>query len=153
MRLRILAGKIIFWLTWPALYVILQGSLRTRVIIEADGDILLLRGWHDGGKWALPGGGVHRGEAPIASAVRETREETNIVLIPEQLVDLGQDVHQQRGIRFKLQRYGCHLKAKPNIRKQHLEVIALEWLKLTSLTEDMVTAPTWRQIEAWKQHR
>jgi 8-oxo-dGTP diphosphatase len=38
----------------------------------------------------LPGGGIGRGEAPLAAAVRELREETGIEAAPAELVDLGE---------------------------------------------------------------
>lgn len=41
------------------------------------------------GYWDIPKGLPNPGEAPLAAAVRETAEETGIVLQPERLKDLG----------------------------------------------------------------
>lgn len=40
------------------------------------GEVLLVRHSYGSRSWALPGGGVARGEAPIAAATRELAEET-----------------------------------------------------------------------------
>lgn len=150
---RTLFGLLLFWASWPALFVYLRGSLRTRVIIQVGNDILMLRGWHDGNNWSLPGGGVHKSETSAVSAVREVLEETGIVLEESELIDLGTDVFSQRGLSFKIQRYGYRLSERPKTQKQHLEVIALAWLSLDDISEDMVDEATWRHLQAWKQQR
>ena len=40
-------------------------------------------------RWCFPGGGLERGEEPVAGAVRELAEETGVVLAPEDLTDRG----------------------------------------------------------------
>src|ERR1043165_7616537 len=44
------------------------------LIVDAEGKVLLARHSYMTG-WSLPGGGVGRGEAPIAALLRELREE------------------------------------------------------------------------------
>lgn len=52
----------------------------TNVVVANDaGEILVIRRT-DNGNHALPGGGMDLGESIVASAVRETREETGIVV-------------------------------------------------------------------------
>ncbi len=113
----------------------------------------MLRGWHDGNNWSLPGGGVHKLEEPAVSAARETLEETGIVISSSNLINLGTDKFSQRGLSFNIQRYGLKLAERPKTQKQHLEVIALAWLPLASITEDQVDLATWRHLQAWKQQR
>lgn len=44
------------------------------------GRLLLIRHSYGSGRWMLPGGGVKRGENPLAAAAREMREETGCAL-------------------------------------------------------------------------
>lgn len=151
--LRIILGKMLFWASWPALYIYLKDSTRSRVLLEHNGNILLLRGWYDGNKWSLPGGGLHAHESAKASAIRETYEEVGIKLEEGSLLDLGDDVYSSYKLHFKIKRFGYKLKFLPKTVKQHIEVISLTWLELDSITQNMVDDATWRHITAWKQHR
>lgn len=151
--LQIIFGRGMFLLSWPLLRVILHGSLRTRVVIESDGQALLLRSWYDGNNWSLPGGGVDKNESAKQSAIREVAEETGIVLTESQLVDLGRDTYDKAGLKFDIQRYGCKLKTKPSTKKQHVEVISLKWFSLADLQKNMVGVETWRHLGVWKEHR
>lgn len=48
-----------------------------RVLVQDPaGRVLLIRHSYGSGNWMLPGGGVDRGETPLAAAMREVREET-----------------------------------------------------------------------------
>ena len=66
-------------------------------VVVQDGRILLTRisalgypaGW-----WALPGGGVHHGESPGTTVVRELYEETGLTAVSARLVDVH-DVHTE----------------------------------------------------------
>jgi ADP-ribose pyrophosphatase YjhB (NUDIX family) len=52
-----------------------------RIIALDNGDrVLLVRHAYGSGSWMTPGGGLNRGEAPIAGAMRELREETRCIL-------------------------------------------------------------------------
>lgn len=60
------------------------------VVLDARGDLLLLRAQEStlpelGLWWELPGGGIDEGETYRETAVRELREETGIVVGPEQV--------------------------------------------------------------------
>lgn len=47
---------------------------------DSEGRVLLIRHSYGSGNWMLPGGGIGRGEAPLAAALRELTEETALVL-------------------------------------------------------------------------
>lgn len=63
---------------WRIAKVRLEGC---RVLaFDAHGCVLLIRHSYGSGLWLLPGGGIARGEAPMAAAVRELAEETGLTL-------------------------------------------------------------------------
>jgi ADP-ribose pyrophosphatase YjhB (NUDIX family) len=64
-------------------FVWYQNPLPVAVAIAEQGGaiVLIRRRWAPGrGRWALPGGFVEHAEAPDAAAVRETREETGLMV-------------------------------------------------------------------------
>lgn len=63
---------------WRIAKVQLQGS---RVLaFDARGHLLLIRHSYGSGSWMLPGGGIARGEDPLAAALRELAEEVGLSL-------------------------------------------------------------------------
>jgi len=58
------------------------------VILNEDGEVLLCHATETH-HWDIPKGQPDPGETRIATALRETREETGLQIAPEQLLDLG----------------------------------------------------------------
>lgn len=50
------------------------------LVFDEDDRVLLIRHSYGHGGWMLPGGGLARGEEPLAAAAREVREETGCTL-------------------------------------------------------------------------
>jgi 8-oxo-dGTP pyrophosphatase MutT (NUDIX family) len=58
-------------------------------VVVSDGDRVLLGHATRSPRWDIPKGEAEPGETKIAAAVRELREETGLVALPEDLVALG----------------------------------------------------------------
>lgn len=58
------------------------------IAFDGEGRVILVRHSYGSGKWMLPGGGLKRGEAPLAAGIRELREETGCGLDSAVLVDV-----------------------------------------------------------------
>jgi len=65
------------------------------VIVNQQHELLLCH-VTGGGHWDLPKGGIDTGETPIDAALRETREETALVLAADELIELGRFVYSER---------------------------------------------------------
>lgn len=52
---------------------------------DGEGQVLLIRHSYGSGNWMLPGGGLGRGEEPLAAALRELLEETGLALTEARL--------------------------------------------------------------------
>ena len=66
------------------------------IVIVNDARELLLCHVTGHDHWDLPKGGPAPGEPPLAAALRETREETGLVLDPAALLDLGRLEYRPR---------------------------------------------------------
>jgi 8-oxo-dGTP pyrophosphatase MutT (NUDIX family) len=75
-------GKLLYWLAWPAFWMISPHRPRTRVLLTCSDSVLLVKNFVSTGRWGMPGGGLHRGEDPHEGAVRELFEETGVILAP-----------------------------------------------------------------------
>jgi 8-oxo-dGTP pyrophosphatase MutT (NUDIX family) len=65
------------------------------VIVNAEQELLLCHVTGQG-HWDLPKGGMNDGETPLATALRETEEETGLVLDGTSLLDLGRFDYRPR---------------------------------------------------------
>lgn len=78
---RIVSPLILFFLR---LHTKITGQQRARVLVQDfSGNIMLI--WETIGmnRWSIPGGGINKGEEPVAAAARELYEETGIELSPD----------------------------------------------------------------------
>jgi len=91
----------------------LQWRPAVYAIVIKDGAVLLLKTFGD--KYALPGGGLDLGENPEDGVVRETKEETGLVVDQPKLIDLEtsffQSAHSEEDESYHslLMYYSCSL--------------------------------------------
>lgn len=129
---KIIIGRIAFWLGWPLWFLVLRGSERSRVLLIANDRILLTRGTLSGGKWSLPGGGIHHGENATLGACREIYEELGIVLSADQLRELASEPTRNSGIAYQAHILIADLDdcVQPMLS---LEVAEARWVPLTEV--------------------
>jgi 8-oxo-dGTP pyrophosphatase MutT (NUDIX family) len=65
------------------------------VIVNQERELLLCH-VTGGGHWDLPKGGIDASETPLDAALRETREETGLVLAAHELIELGRFAYSER---------------------------------------------------------
>lgn len=120
-------GAIGFYLAWPAFYVYLRLSVRTRILVIWQGKILVLKNWLSDGRWSLPGGGTHSGEDVKAGAVRELFEETGLQASVEDLELIGTGECRLHGLHYPFCSYVVRLRTGQMLKRQRIEVSRLEW--------------------------
>ena len=140
-------SKIIFWLTWPGLWLVLRGSRRTRLLLTCGDEFLVLQGWLNNGQWSLPGGGLHKNEAPVTGVLRELREETGIILRPSQVCHAYNGPYNKQGLKFEYIAFTAHLDTKPSLKAQVFEIKTITWQSLKNhsvpLTQDTSALLDW----------
>ncbi len=134
-------GRLLFWVTWPGIWLTLKSSPpRTRVVLHYKGQVLVLRNWLGTGEWGLPGGGLHRGEEPVAGGVREVAEEVGLTLKPSDLHELGRYHLRSSGIKIRYVAFWVECRTKPAIVVDGKEVVAAQWVDLDKLEEYPLTS-------------
>lgn len=139
-----------FWLLGPALYVYFRLNARTRVIIEADGQILLVKSWLGTGRWDLPGGGLKLKEATRDGAVREVFEETGIELKPNSLSSMG--LVQKPGLLpARIHCFSVKLDNTPSVKKQFVELIDIGWVKTGDMAKYSINSYSQACLDLWRE--
>ena len=139
-------GTVVFWLMWPAWFVYFRNSgTRSRVLVVAGDEILLVQGLIGQKKYGLPGGGTKKNESVRASGARELNEELGIDIAESSLVRLGARMHRKYYLRYWTEYYVVQLAEKPELKLQKLEIFVADWVIINQvnnlkLTEEAVYA-------------
>lgn len=130
----------LFWLGWPVWFVYFRiYADRSRVIVRANEQVLLVRPWLGPGAWGLPGGGRHRNETLAEAACRELFEEVGIAVLADNLQAMGKYQWHRRGLAYTAHYFLLELDMQPVIKRQWYEIMDAAWFDepaLTSLTID-----------------
>jgi 8-oxo-dGTP pyrophosphatase MutT (NUDIX family) len=75
----------------------------------------------------LPGGGSHRGEAPVKAAQRELKEEIGLDLTEEKFGHYGRHDCLDSIFKFNYDLYLVHVAKKPELKLQTIEILSANW--------------------------
>ena len=126
-------GKIAFWLGYPLIRLVVNGSQRSRVVVRHEDTVLVMRPVVGTGGWDLPGGGLHKNELPKQGALRELYEETGIRVRDESLLYCQKRTMKTAGIAFEAHVFAVELAEKPELSLQRHEVAEVRWVTLEEL--------------------
>jgi 8-oxo-dGTP pyrophosphatase MutT (NUDIX family) len=117
----------------------IRGSQRTRVIVRCGDKVLLLRSRFGSQEWALPGGGLHKGEQPELGAARELKEEAGIELEPSSFRLLSQGIHRKnQWHHFNYWLFEARV-SDTSHRPQRFEILETQWFDVADLPENIST--------------
>lgn len=109
----------------------------------------MTRGWLSAGKWALPGGGVHKGEPSIAGAVRELAEEVGLRVRQADLRLAGIDEVRTHGMKFRVHCYTIEADSFQALHIQRHEIAEARWLPLTDLSANNTDPDAWQCLQKY----
>jgi 8-oxo-dGTP pyrophosphatase MutT (NUDIX family) len=112
----------------------------TVIGLDQAGRVFLVRHSYGSGRWALPGGGLGRGEDPLASARREMREELGCDLEQVELATQFDEV--LHGAPHRAFVFTARFAGEPQVDGR--EVIAGAWFALDALPADLVNFAAYR---------
>lgn len=125
-------GRIIYFITKPAILLLLRGSNRSYVLICYQDEIIITKNWLGAqNKWRLPGGGVHNNEDPKDAASREIFEELGLKIGINELKQLGNDpIIAKESYNYYL--YQANLVSKPILKIDQKEILKANFVKISA---------------------
>lgn len=148
-----IGGRVGFWIGWPALYLYMLSSERTRVIISCGENVLVVKGWLSDGRWNLPGGGMHKGEQPMQALLREVYEETKLRLTGDKVTFIRL-CHRTRGFHYDFHLFRTELIDMPVPLCEPYEIADAQWLPWRQLLDGNKLTPDTREaLMVWAADR
>ena len=143
--------RLILRLTFPfaRLYwqIFKPKTFGVKVIIENDGQFLLIKNSYGGNRWTFPGGGIDKGELAFQAAIREIREEVGIHLTENRLMEVGSYVTTHEGKIDTVHVFKAEGDGEIAIDGQ--EVIQAAWFPKNQLPENL-GIQAGKCLEVWK---
>jgi ADP-ribose pyrophosphatase YjhB (NUDIX family) len=133
-KIYIALGKTSYRVCLPMLRLFLRKTRRVYVLVLYKDRVLLVKNWLGNDMWALPGGGIKKGETPISALIRETKEEVGINLLADHnrfsLIAEGHWRTDDLGQAYYIFATSFYTD-KLDINKK--EIISAAWIKLSEL--------------------
>jgi len=115
------------------------------IITNLGGDVLLLKHSYGPKVWGLPGGGLKRGENPLAAAQREVREELGLALTQIEAIAVIEEVISGAPHTAHLFAAVCDQQPRPDRR----EITEARFFPSHSLPEPLGRI-TRARVDAWR---
>lgn len=152
-----LLGLVAYWLLLPLICIYTASTKpRARVLLIHDNHALVVKNWLGAGGWALPGGGVEKGEAPADAAIREVQEELGFAIEPGALKPFGEHVAVEKGgLKSKYYLFCVELLKKPELAVKTDEIVDYAWVPLADLVSasEGVGSTVKQSVTAWLEGR
>lgn len=105
-----------------------------KCLVFFENKIILVRHSYGSGKWALPGGGIHKNEKVTEAVVREIKEELNLEVSDIKEVEIFINTAE-----YKIDTVHCCVaKAQSHdVKIDGQEIIAAEWFSLDALPQEI----------------
>ena len=121
-------GTLLFYLLWPLVWFYAPLTVRVRVLLRHDDEILVVENWFGPQSWQLPGGGKKFHESVTEAGLREIKEELSIVVAKNHCRQLTQEpvVKSHSGLLMRYHFVEINLLYKPDIACSK-EIATYEW--------------------------
>jgi len=117
------------------------------VMMNLDGEVLVMRRAYPPHDWVLPGGNAEAGESPLETATREVLEEMGLRIQPERLTGVYYQADHRAGefIHFV---FACKIPADARIETDPAEVAEYGFFAPDGLPEPMSPSTRRRLLDA-----
>ncbi len=120
--------KVAFVLLWPLIFLYAPLRVRARIMVINNGKYLGVIHNFGSNKWALPGGGVKKGESYKFAAIRELYEELGIRVSPTDVSQLvGLKTYNEGGHFMRYAVFMVKISNQPPLKQSH-EISQAQWL-------------------------
>lgn len=127
-------GRVLYYVSRPAIHLFLRGTRRAYVVLQFDDKILVVKNTLGSGKWHLPGGGCHKHESFEQGAIRELREEVGVAASESDLIRLSDEIFNSKR-KFDYQLFLLRMPEPVELKIDQLEILEASWLDLGNFTD------------------